>query len=147
MTQSLYVAKADADKNTAEFQRMKKIADKADLPLIHVSEADYTLTRSQARNRAAFTKADEAARAIGQQVRIVPDNQTETQASPALASRQHLSTKDTMYVTKDAMRNRATFLRLEAEAKREYKTLKPIASWDALPDAERQELEALVSEA
>ena len=74
MTKSLYVAKADADKNTAEFQRMKKLADKADAPLIHVSEADYTLTRSQARNRAAFTKADEAARAIGKQVVIVADN-------------------------------------------------------------------------
>lgn len=142
MTRTLYVSKADADKNTAEFQRMKKIADKEDLPLIHVSEADYTLTRSQARNRAAFTKADEAARAIGQQVRIVPDNQTETQVSSALAARQHLKTADTMYVTKEAMRNRATFLKLEAEALREFKTLKPIASWDALPQAERDQLEA-----
>lgn len=142
MTRTLYVSKADADKNTAEFQRMKRIADKDDLPLTHVSEADYTLTRSQARNRAAFSKADEAARAIGKQVVIVADDQTETQASPALALRQHLATKDTMYVTREAMRNRATFLRLEAEAKREFKVLKPISSWDALPGAERAELEA-----
>lgn len=146
MTQTLYVAKADADKNTLEFQRMKKKADLLDLPLVHVAEADYTLTRSQARNRAAFTKADEAARAIGKQVVIVPDNAPENKTSPALAARQHLSTKDTMYVTKEAMRNRATFLKLEAEAKREFKTLKPIASWDALPEAERAELEASLGE-
>ena len=147
MTKTLYVAKADADKNTAEFQRMKRLADKDDLPLTHVSESDYTLTRSQARNRAAFSKADDAARAIGKQVVIISDDQSEMKASPALAARQYLSTKDTTYVTREAMRNRATFLRLEAEAKRDFKILKPISSWNDLPEAERAELEASLKDA
>lgn len=144
---ALYVSKADADKNTAEFQRMKKIADKLDAPLIHVTEADYTLTRAQARNRATYEKARDMARGVGAQVRILADTQPDTPTNSPLAAKTHLKTEDTVYATAAAMRDRQTFLRLEAEAKREHKQFRPIRSWEDLPAAERDQLEASLKDA
>ncbi|MCB6177520.1 hypothetical protein LHP98_05170 [Rhodobacter sp. Har01] len=142
----IYIAKEEADRNSLEFKSAVKQADARGVNVVHVTPDMITLTRTQARNRAAYQKAQEAAEGIGRQVIIVPDNAPEPLTGP-LASKTFLKTESTIYVTSELMRSRADFLRLEAEAKRNHQQLRPIKSWDALPDAERKELEALVSEA
>ncbi len=77
---------------------------------------------------------------------IVADHAPEALTGP-LASRSFLKTESTVYVTSELMRNRAEFLRLEAEAKRNHQQLRPIKSWADLPEGERQELEASLKEA
>lgn len=137
----IYIAKEEADRNSIEFKSAVKQADARGVNVVHVTPDMITLTRSQARNRAAYMKAQEAAEGIGRQVIIVPDNAPEAVTGP-LVGRTFLKTESTVYVTSELMRNRAEFLRLEAEAKRNHQQLKPIKSWADLPEGERKELEA-----
>lgn len=137
----IYIAKEEADRNSLEFKSAVKQADARGVNVVHVTPDMITLTRTQARNRAAYQKAQEAAEGIGRQVIIVADNAPEALTGP-LVGRTFLKTESTVYVTSELMRNRAEFLRLEAEAKRNHQQLRPIKSWDALPQAERDQLEA-----
>jgi len=50
-------------------------------------------------------------------------------------------------MTREATLDRKTYLRLQAEAARDFKTLKPIRSWGDLPEAERDALEASLKDA
>ena len=143
----IYIAKEEADRNSLEFKSAVKQADARGVNVVHVTPDMITLTRTQARNRAAYQKAQEAAEGIGKQVIIVADNQPDAPTNSALASRTFLKTESTVYVTSELMRNRAEFLRLEAEAKRNHQQLRPIKSWDALPQAERDQLEASLKDA
>ena len=95
----------------------------------------------------AFAVVFAGAHVVGKQVIIVADNQPDAPTNSALASRTFLKTESTVYVTSELMRNRAEFLRLEAEAKRNHQQLRPIKSWDALPQAERDQLEASLKDA
>jgi hypothetical protein len=142
----IYIAKEEADRNSLEFKSAVKQADARGVNLVHVTPAMITLTRSQARDRAAFIKAQEAASGIGRQVIIVADHAPEALTGP-LVGRTFLKTESTVYVTSELMRNRADFLRLEAEAKRNHQQLRPIKTWADLPEGERQELEASLKDA
>lgn len=142
----IYVLKSDADAGNAEFQRKKKLADASNAPLIHVTDADVTLSRADARDRKKYEAAREAARGLGLTVKIMADG-APTQVATGLADRTFLKTEDTIYLIREASLNRATFLKLEAEAKREFKTLKPIRAWGDLPEAERDALEASLKDA
>lgn len=142
----IYIAKEEADRNSLEFKSAVKQADARGVNVVHVTPDMITLTRTQARNRAAYQKAQEAAEGIGRQVIIVADDAPEA-LTGSLVGRTFLKTESTVYVTSELMRNRAEFLRLEAEAKRNHQQLRPIKSWDALPQAEREQLEASLKDA
>lgn len=141
----IYVLKSDADAGNAEFQRKKAMADAVKAPLIHVTDADVTLSRADARDRKKYEAAREAARGLGLQVKVMADG-APTQIATGLADRTHVVTKDTIYMTRDATLDRKTYQRLQAEAARDFKTLKPIRTWGDLPEAERDALEASLGE-
>lgn len=142
----IYVLKSDADAGNAEFQRKKAMADAVKAPLIHVTDAMLTLSRTDARDRVKYETAREAARGLGLQVKIAADG-APTQVATGLADRTHVVTADTIYMTREATLDRKTYQRLQAEAARDFKSLKPIRSWGDLPEAERDALEASLKDA
>jgi len=85
-----YVLKSDADASNAEFKRKKAMADAANAPLIHVTEADLTLTRADARSRVKYEAAREAARGLGMQVKITSDGAPAQVATGPLGERNHV---------------------------------------------------------
>jgi len=137
----IYVLKADADAGNAEFKRKKEMADKAEVALIHVTPEMLTMTRAQARDRKAYEAARDAARGVGQQVTFTNDA-APSQVGEGLKTRSHVVTDSTIYMTREATLDRALYQRLQSQAARDLKALKPIRSWNDLPEAEREGLEA-----
>lgn len=93
-----------------------------------------TISRADARNRAKFLEAEALAAKRGTKLQIV-DDRNEDRPAHKLDGQTHLKTDTHIFVHKDAMRDRATYLRLEGQAKREHLTLQSIDDWNHLPDS------------
>lgn len=135
----------EAKKEKAEKDRLQDLFDRHDAqmaaakaltepkPSQPADQGPVTITRSDARNRAKFLEAEALATKRGTKVQIVDDRQDDRPAH-ALDGQTHLRTETTLFIHKDAMKDRATFKRLSAQAQREHLTLQPITDWNHLPD-------------
>lgn len=126
---------------------LEKLAKRTDLspnePARKITE-DIHLSREEARNPQKYREAEALAKANGVSVRITTDvdgdqalrnfRRAEPTTLEALKGKTHLIHDGTLYATREAMKNRQNFLRLEQQAKREHLRFQPIATFDNLPE-------------
>jgi len=117
-------------KHEAQMATAKALTDP---PKPAPADQAVTISRSDARSRSKYLEAEALAAKRGTKLQIVDDRQDDRPAHK-LDGQTHLKTDTHIFVHKDAMRDRATYLRLEGQAKREHLTLQPITDWNHLPD-------------
>ena len=114
--------------------RDKENALNSALPDSLRKQKDYTgpvtISRADARDRKLYLAAEAEAEKRGSTVQIIDDRAA---APVQIDTRTHHKTETHLYVTSTAMRDRATFLRLQAVAEREHLTFQPVR---ALADVE-----------
>lgn len=127
---------------------LEKLAKRANLPPDDKPPAriteDIHLSREEARNAQTYREAEALAKANGVAVRITTDvdgdqalrnlRRVEPTTLAALKGKTHLIHDGVLYATREAMRSRSNYLKLEAQAKREHLRFQPIASFDNLPE-------------
>lgn len=133
-------------KNEELLEKLAKRVDLApdDKPPARKITEDIHLSREEARNPQKYREAEALAKANGVAVRITTDvdgdqalrnlRRVEPTNRDALKGKTHLIHDGVLYATREAMRDRQNFVRLEQQAKREYLRFQPIATFDNLPE-------------
>lgn len=134
-----YIKKSDVG-NADIFARKKAEADANNEDLIHV-DVPVIISRSDARDVAKYRAAREMANGVGEQVQIsddltgaantMPPEDEKSKLADLLASKNHLVTDDSIYLPNGY--DHDTYKRLRAKAEKESLHLRPIVSWDDLP--------------
>jgi len=132
-------------KNEELLEKLAKRADFApdDKQTPRITE-DIHLSREEARNAQTYREAEALAKANGVSVRITTDvdgdqalrnlRRAEPTNRDALKGKTHLVHDGVLYATREAMRDRRNFVKLEQQAKREHLRFQPIATFDNLPE-------------
>lgn len=141
MPDPLYIAKAEADRDSDLFKRTVAKANELGVDVVHVKPEDLILTRAQARDRDAYLKARMMAEAIGQTVQVVDNPTDDGGQQPSVIEATHHLTDDALYIRAGAVDPR-TYQRLTTQARSEMKRIVPVRSWDEAPEDVRTALTA-----
>lgn len=142
-----YIKKSDVG-NPVIFAQQKALADERHEDLTHV-DLPLSIKESDARDPAKYRVARDMAQQLGEHLEIVTDNPEPEKSPPddqqaaiadMLSKKNHLVTDDSIYLPNGY--DHDTYKRVRALAEKDNLRLRPIASWDDLPDHVAESLTA-----
>jgi hypothetical protein len=140
MPEPIFIAKTEADKNSATFKAAVERATVLGVDLIHVTPQMAVVPHDKRRDPRAYAHAKRCAEILGTTVSFA-DPEGDANRQPAKFNARHLDTEDTLYILSGQLEPR-DYQRLTTKARTEQRKIVPLRSWDDAPETVRDALAA-----
>lgn len=141
MADTIYIAKTEADHNTAAFQAAKAKANELGVDLKHVVPQDAVISPDRRRDHRAYLEAKKCADVLGTSVTFADPDGDANNEPTAYRDANHLETESHLFILAGKCQPRE-YQRLTSLARAKLKSIVPLRSWDDAPDAVRDALKA-----